>query len=302
MTTALILGGTQFVGKRLVKLLVEDGVNVTIATRGRMTDDFGDSVKRLVLDRTDDKTIKHALEDKEYDFVFDHTCYSPIEVREVLEALGTRIGKYIFISSVAVYNAGVNLKESDFDPRHFDIYYKSRHEYAGMEGYQEAKRAAEAVLYQQAPCPVVTVRFPYVVGEDDYTERFAFHVRAVEEGKAIGTKNPDARFGFIDSAEAAEFLKACALSDYEGPINAGTDDSISLQELLEYISRHLGKNYSFAEDSLHNQSPYDLGFDLAQTTKHASRKGFSFSSLQEVLEKQIEIHQTDVRESDDRGH
>ena len=53
MKSALILGGTQFVGKRLVQLLIDEGVDVTIATRGKTPDSFGDRVSRLIIDRED---------------------------------------------------------------------------------------------------------------------------------------------------------------------------------------------------------------------------------------------------------
>lgn len=291
MKQALILGGTQFVGKRVVELLLEEGTKVTIATRGRAEDDFGDRVERLILDRTDPSSVEQALSGKTYDVVFDHTCYSPEEVRDVVEALGDGVGKYMFISTVAVYDEGDHLKEEDFDPRHFDIYYKPRGEYAGLLGYQEAKRASEAVLYQQAPCPVVTVRFPFVVGLDDYTERFAFHVRAVEEGSPVGSVNPEARFGFIDSAEAAQFLVECAKSDFAGPINAGSDGSYSIEELLKEISEIVGKPYEFSADPATNRSPYDLGHSLAQTTQFAATQGFTFSPVNELVKKLIrEIH------------
>ncbi|WP_342527017.1 NAD-dependent epimerase/dehydratase family protein [Chryseomicrobium sp. FSL W7-1435] len=293
MKSALLLGGTQFVGKRLVELLLNQGVTVTIATRGRAADDFGDRVLRLKLDRTDEKSVKEALHDKSYDVVFDHTCYSPVEVREVLEALDERIGKYVFISTVAVYDEGEQLVEQDFDPRHFDIHYKPRQEYVGMIGYQEAKRASEAVLYQQAPCPVVTVRFPFVVGLDDYTERFAFHVRAVKQGNPIGTTNRNAKFGFIDSADAAAFLLKVAQSDFEGPINAGSEGSISIDELLDRIAKRLEKSYSYAEDEMTNRSPYDLGISLAQTTALAHTSGYHFKQFDALVDEQIALHRSE---------
>lgn len=302
MKTALMLGGTQFVGKRVVQLLLERGIQVTIATRGQKQDDFGDQVTRVRLDRTDEKSVLHALQGKEFDVVFDHTCYSPVEVREVLEALGDGVGKYVFISSVAVYDFGENLTEQEFNPRHFDIHYKPREEYAGLEGYQEAKRASEAVLYQQAPCPVVTVRFPYIVGVDDYTERFAFHVRSIEEGHSIGVSNPQARFGFVDSAEAAHFLVEVAASDFEGPVNGGSDGSVSHEELYQMIAQALDREYRLSEDTMTNRSPYDLGDSLAQTTAFAHEQGFSFKEMHQVIEEQIAIHQTAVSKKDDSGH
>ncbi|MFB3162208.1 NAD-dependent epimerase/dehydratase family protein [Neobacillus sp. 179-J 1A1 HS] len=49
MKSALILGGTQFVGKRLVRLLIDEGVEVTVATRGLTADAFGNQVSRLII-------------------------------------------------------------------------------------------------------------------------------------------------------------------------------------------------------------------------------------------------------------
>ncbi|QIZ06594.1 hypothetical protein HFZ78_07655 [Priestia megaterium] len=46
---------------------------------------------------------------------------------------------------------------------------KGRREYSGYVGYQEAKRAAEAILFQHAQVPVVAVRLPIIIGKDDYT-------------------------------------------------------------------------------------------------------------------------------------
>lgn len=46
----LVLGGTGFFGKHLVWELLHRGHEVTIATRGRTPDDFGDRVRRLIVD------------------------------------------------------------------------------------------------------------------------------------------------------------------------------------------------------------------------------------------------------------
>lgn len=46
----LVLGGTGFFGKHLVWELLHRGHEVTIATRGRTPDDFGDRDRRLIVD------------------------------------------------------------------------------------------------------------------------------------------------------------------------------------------------------------------------------------------------------------
>ncbi|MBQ7839905.1 MAG: NAD-dependent epimerase/dehydratase family protein [Lachnospiraceae bacterium] len=57
----LVIGGTRFFGIPMVNELLEKGHDVTIATRGKSPDGFGDRVKRIFLDRTDEASVKAAL-------------------------------------------------------------------------------------------------------------------------------------------------------------------------------------------------------------------------------------------------
>ena len=57
----LVLGGTRFFGIHMVRALLEKGQDVTIATRGLTPDDFGDKVKRIIFQRTDEQSEKEAL-------------------------------------------------------------------------------------------------------------------------------------------------------------------------------------------------------------------------------------------------
>src|SRR5688572_16899625 len=107
MKSALILGGTQFVGKRLVQILLDEGIEVTIATRGITSDSYGERVSRLKIDREDASTYQ-AFKNKNWDVVFDQTCYSPQEALDTLKALEGNVLKYVFTSSQAVYDFGTN--------------------------------------------------------------------------------------------------------------------------------------------------------------------------------------------------
>lgn len=56
----LVLGGTKFFGVPMIYQLLEDGHKVTVATRGRYADHFGDKVNRITLDRT--KLLDYYIE------------------------------------------------------------------------------------------------------------------------------------------------------------------------------------------------------------------------------------------------
>ena len=71
----LVLGGTRFFGIHMVNDLIEKGHEVTIATRGRTPDFFGDSVSRICFDRTDADSIKAVISSTHYDVIIDKIAY-----------------------------------------------------------------------------------------------------------------------------------------------------------------------------------------------------------------------------------
>lgn len=290
MKSALILGGTQFFGKRLVHHLLADGWDVTIATRGKTPDSFGDSVQRLIIDREDRQSLESAFgqSSRSWDCVFDQTCYSPIEVQDVLHVLEGRIGHYVFTSTMAVYEYGVNKQETDYDPYTYPLKMQGRREYAGIDGYREAKRQAEAVLFQTGSISATAVRFPLVIGPDDYTGRFQFHVDRVKKGEPIGLGNREDRLGFITSEDASRFLQFAAEKRLAGPYNAGSPGSVSMQELIERIAAATGTDARIAQAAdRDSRSPYDVGGSLSIIVDKASAAGYTFRPLDDILSESI---------------
>ncbi|MEE2775399.1 MAG: NAD-dependent epimerase/dehydratase family protein [Acidobacteriota bacterium] len=102
---ALLLGGTRFVGLRLLRALVSGGHQVTILNRGRREAPVPDGVERLFADRRNDEAVRAVLADHpdEYDVVFDVTGYQPQNLEPVVDTLGESIERYVFVSSFAVY-------------------------------------------------------------------------------------------------------------------------------------------------------------------------------------------------------
>ena len=68
----LILGGTRFFGIHMVNELLAKGHDITIATRGKAADDYGNQVRRITLERTNAASMKNALGNGHYDVVIDN--------------------------------------------------------------------------------------------------------------------------------------------------------------------------------------------------------------------------------------
>ncbi|UII54412.1 NAD-dependent epimerase/dehydratase family protein [Cytobacillus spongiae] len=293
MNNILVLGGTQFFGKRLVQRLIDEGKQVTIATRGKTSDPFGDHVQRLKIDRQDPASMLEQFKDKKWDIVFDQTCQSPKEAQDTIHALKDKVKRYIFTSTMAVYEFGTNHSEEDFDPHTIHPELKPRTAYQGYIGYREAKRGAEAVLFNEKNLEVVSVRFPIVIGKDDYTNRLHFHVKNILNDEEIGMKDPNARYSFILSNEAAGFLYEIGNSGYTGSINAGCKQDLSIVELIELIEEIVGKKATITDQlTEENTSPYALPGSWSLNTNKAIELGFTFTDVHQSIVELTRYYQT----------
>lgn len=97
----LVIGGTRFFGIHMVNELLTNGHDVTIATRGKASDEYGGRVRRITLERTDETSMKNALAGSCYDVVIDKIAYCSNDIRYVMEAVDC--DKYIHMSSTSVY-------------------------------------------------------------------------------------------------------------------------------------------------------------------------------------------------------
>ncbi|MGE7837861.1 NAD-dependent epimerase/dehydratase family protein [Viridibacillus arvi] len=277
MKKILVLGGTRFFGKRLVELLVEDGHDVTIATRGNLANPFGDKVQQVTVDRLNAKALKSVVGNEQWDIVYDNICYSPDDAAVACAIFDKNVGHYIFTSTLSVYSAdGVAKIEADFDPYTYPIQMGDQHAFS----YSEGKRLSEAVFFQKATFPVTAVRFPIVIGEEDYTERLLFHVEHVKNEEEIGMVNTEARMSFISSDEAGSFLKWVGQEQVTGPINATLKGTYSLAEMIEIIEEQVGKKAIVsAVVEQENISPYNIPDSWYMETSKAESAGYTFETL-----------------------
>jgi len=281
MKKVLVLGGTRFFGRKLVELLLADGHDVTIVTRGRLANPFGDKVKHLIVDRRDTEAFSKAVEGEYYDIVYDNICYSPNEAKAFCDIFNGKMGKLVFTSTLSTYAADGNAKsEADFDPYTYSIQMGDTEAFT----YSEGKRQAEAVFFKYATSPVVAVRFPIVMGIDDYTKRLHFHVKHVVNEEAIGFLNMDAEMSFILAEEAGQFLKWAGLTDVEGPFNATAQGTVSLKDLMALVEKATSKQAKIVlveNDEI--RSPYAVPASWYMTTEKAEQAGFVFSKLNDWL-------------------
>lgn len=280
MKKILVFGGTRFFGKQLVELLIAKGYDVTICTRGQAGNPFGEQVRHIIADRTSRESLCNAFANAHFDLVYDNICYSPNDASILCEVFGNRIGKLVFTSTLATYPAdGMQKQEVDFNPYDYPLQNGNASDFT----YGEGKRLAEAVFYKKAQFPVVAVRFPIVLGEDDYTERLHFYVRKALNEEPIVMQNVHAKMGFILAAEAARFLAWAGEADIEGPYNAVANGEVTLVQLFSFIEQATDQKIQVAIGEVAERTPYDIPNSWYMTNKKAQEAGFSFTKLKDWL-------------------
>ena len=274
----LVIGGTRFFGIHMIGELLSHGHEVTIATRGHAEDEFGDRVNRLMMDAADAGSVKAALEGTFYDVVIDKVAYSSADIRRICDVIRCR--KFIHMSSTAVYDPlHMDTCETDYDPFKHELVWLERAD----ADYDEGKRQAEAALAQQYDALNWTaVRYPFVVGTDDYTGRLKFYADHVRRKIPMHIDDIDMQMGLIRSNEAGKFMAFLAESDLQGPVNGCAAGTISVREILDYISEKTGKKPVLSEAG--DEAPYNgLEEDYSINTQKAQEAGYHFSSLKDWI-------------------
>ncbi len=273
----LVLGGTKFFGVHMVNDLLEKGHKVTIATRGLYPDTVGNKVARIIFNRTNPDSIKLALKDKHFDLVYDKIAYSSNDIKYLLDVLDC--DKYIYMSTTAVYESKrINTIEEDFNPLEYKYMWCSRPDFA----YEVVKRNAESALFQEYNnFNITSVRYPYVIGEDDYTKRLYFYVEHIIKGMSMYIDNLNCQMSYINSKEAGLFMSFLADKDFKGSINGCSSGTISLEQVIGYVEKKTGKN-AILED-VADIAPYNGEVEYSINTDKARILGFEFSDINDWI-------------------
>ena len=272
----LVIGGTRFFGIHMVNELLAKGHNVTIATRGNRSDVFGNRVNRIIIERTDEQSMK-TLSSSHYDVVIDKIAYCSNDIKYGMETVNC--DKYIHMSSTAVYEPKhMNTVESDFDGVSKELVW-----------YGEIKRQAECALWQKyRDRNWIAVRYPFVVGKDDYTKRLAFYVEHTMKSIPMDIDNLNSQMGFIRSDEAGKFMAFLVEQDIRGAINGSSEGTISIREIIEYVEQKTGTKA--VVDKTGAKAPYNGESQYSINTEKAGALGFRFSVLQDWLYKLLDYY------------
>lgn len=175
---SLVIGGTRFVGRHLVRELLDAGDRVTVFTRGEHANPFADDdrVTHVTGDRTDEARVSELAE-REPDRVFDTCAYHPAEVRHATNVFADTT--YVYVSTGSVYDDDRRPFREDETPLHDCTPEQETDE--SVETYGPRKAECDRAVFDAARDGVraMAVRPMLVYGPHDYTERFPYWVSRV---------------------------------------------------------------------------------------------------------------------------
>ncbi|MGW2414624.1 NAD-dependent epimerase/dehydratase family protein [Streptomyces tubercidicus] len=234
----LVLGGTLFVGRAIVEDALRTGAEVTLFGRGKTGTGLFPGLPRLIGDR--DTGDYEALRDGVWDAVVDVSGYVPRHVGQAMDVLGDRAGRYLFVSSHAVYqHAGVGPGSTEDTPRRPPV----RHtEELSEDTYGPLKVACEDDVVARYGARATVVRPGRVAGPHDPQGAFTYWVRrAARGGRVALPADPGQPVQIIDSRDLARLVVQLLVDARPGAFHAvGPEEPTTLGGLIETCARVAG--------------------------------------------------------------
>ena len=234
----LVLGGTSFVGRAIVADALRGGAEVELFSRGRTGTELFPGVRRLVGDR--DSGDYAALRDGTWDAVVDVSGYVPRHVGQATAALGDRVGRYLFISSHAVYvQDGVGPGSDEDTPRRAPV--RDTEELDG-DTYGPCKVACEDDVLARYGERATIVRPGKVAGPHDPSDMFTYWVRRAAAGGRVALPgDPDQPVQVVDVRDLARLVVRLADDDRPGVFQAvGPAEPVTLGGLIHTCAAAAG--------------------------------------------------------------
>jgi nucleoside-diphosphate-sugar epimerase len=239
----LVIGGTQFMGREIVRRLVERGHEVSVLHRSPHHD-LGPAVRNLQADRGDLAAVEGILRGHAFEAVFDlaydwQRGTTPEQVEATARACRSGLRRYVFMSSIAAYGAGLDRRESDpLAPPDVPVAY--------VQHKAQAERALFR-LHASMALPVVTFRPPFVYGPNQPFYREQFFWDRLRDRRPIllpdGGTTP-MQWAYVDDvAEAC--VRALEAPEAAGEaFNVGHREPLTQRAFVEALARAAGETPS----------------------------------------------------------
>ncbi len=226
----LILGGTGFIGPHMVREALRRGHSVTLFNRGRTNNTLFPDLETITGDRN---RGLDGLEGRQWDVVIDNSGYVPRHVQDSARLLAPNVGRYLYISTVAVYDDIATAVDEDSPLATIadeTVEEVTRETYGPLKALCEKRAAAEIDAGN-----LTILRPTYICGPGDHTDRFSYWpIRTRRGGEMLWPGTPDDHLQVVDVRDLATFTIDCLDHDISGTFNmVNPPRSYTMGRLLE---------------------------------------------------------------------
>lgn len=231
--SVLVVGGSGFVGERVVGAFLNASKDVTVLNRGSRPIS---GTEQLVADRNELTSLEAVLKGRRFDIVIDTNCYTPQQARLLNQALRNVAGNIAVISSAAVYADHATLPPTENEPTGgasvWGDYGKDKSDMEGV--YHEAGSDYDKC---------VILRPPYIFGPDNAFNRETWFWTRQACNRAVflpGLGKTKAQFIHVDDvAEALIRISEINLCGYN-VFNIADPTILSFSELATLLAEAAG--------------------------------------------------------------
>jgi 2'-hydroxyisoflavone reductase len=214
----------------MVREALRRGHSVTLFNRGRTNDTLFPDLETIKGDRNNGLD---GLEGRRWDAVIDNSGYVPRHVQDSARLLAPNCDRYIFISTVSVYEdiSGATDEDSPLAALADETVEEiTGATYGPLKALCEKRAAAEFDAERLA-----ILRPTYICGPGDHTDRFSYWpIRTRKGGEMLWPGTPDDVLQIVDVRDLARFTIDCVDRAIGGTFNMVNEPhAYTMGKLLE---------------------------------------------------------------------
>jgi 2'-hydroxyisoflavone reductase len=238
MDKILILGGTHFIGRNLIEKLLEiNTYDITLFNRQKTSPDLFPDLKKIRGDRETDDINK--VTNTDWDFVIDLSCYFPVTLNDFIKKLKGKVGRYIFISTISVYDLEQN-SNSEILTESFKIQNCSEEETKDIssETYGKRKAECERILSQTEWLEKIILRPSIIYGKYDTTDRLYYWLDRIKQRNPFivpNCKSEKVTLTYVKDLVNI-IIKSLIIQNHSTTYNSSTHQPFTLSEIIDKIS------------------------------------------------------------------
>lgn len=193
MKKVLVMGGNQFLGKRICEILLEKKYEVFVINRGNREN--LKNVDFLKCDRNNEEELRKITDNLKVDYIVDVSAYTGEQANVLQKIMSGKFKQYILISSASVYN---NIESYPVQEKSS----KGKNEIWGQ--YAEDKYLAEKITIKNSDkynFKYTIFRPFYIYGEENNLDREKYIFSRIENDLPIFIPNDGSniiQFGYVD--------------------------------------------------------------------------------------------------------